>query len=97
MKQEGIPGQGKDNPQFTFGDHALVQHATGVYDPSYGVGPKADLKVWEDGGIGGLGALPPGIVSFQFRGGHAFPTRGLQPGFHPLYRYTWGNLGHHRD
>jgi hypothetical protein len=81
VKQEGIPGQGKDNPQFTFGDHALVQHSTGIYDPSYGVGPKPNLKLWEDGGVGGIGAMPPGIVSFQFRGDTHFLPGACSPGF----------------
>jgi hypothetical protein len=81
VKHEGIPGQGKDNPQFTFGDHALVKHATGIYDPSYGVGPKSNLKVWEDGGVGGIGAMPPGLVSFSFRGDTHFLPGACSPGF----------------
>jgi hypothetical protein len=73
VKSDGIFGQGKDNPQFTFGDHALVKHSTGIYDPSYGVGPKADLKTWEDGGIAGIGEGPP-YISFTYKGdAHFFP------------------------
>lgn len=79
VKQEGIPGQGKDNPQFTFGDHALVQHSTGIYDPSYGVGPKPDLKSWEDGGIGGIGNMP--LAVFPFRGDTHFLPGACSPGF----------------
>lgn len=81
VKREGVPGQGKDNPQFTFGDHALVQHSTGIYDPSYGIGPKADLKIWEDGGVGGIGDMPPGVVSFSFRGDTHFLPGICSPGF----------------
>jgi hypothetical protein len=56
VKTDGIPGQNAKNPQFLFGDHALVEHKTGIYDPSYGVGPiaKDRMRLWEDGGIAGL-------------------------------------------
>jgi hypothetical protein len=57
-KEDGIFGQGKNNPQFTFSDHALVEHSTGIFDPSYGVGPDQNLKTWEDKGIAGLGTKP---------------------------------------
>ena len=79
VKNNGIPGQGKNNPQFTFGDHALVKHATGIYDPSYGVGPKPDLKTWEDGGIVGIGPMP--YASFTFDGDTHIIPRTCSPGF----------------
>src|SRR5579864_3607523 len=70
VKNDGIFGQGKNNPQFTFADHALVQHPTGIYDPSYGVGPKPDVKTWQVGGIAGLGGSA--TVAFQFGGNPHF-------------------------
>jgi hypothetical protein len=79
VKDAGIFGQGKDNPQFTFGDHALVKHATGIYDPSYGVGPKPDIRTWEDGGIAGIGEMPG--VSFTFDGDPHFLPGSCSPGF----------------
>lgn len=79
VKQQGIVGQGKNNPQFTFGDHALVRHSTGIYDPSYGVGPKANLLAWEGGGIAGIGAMP--LLPFMFGGDrHIIPAL-CSPGF----------------
>ncbi len=78
-KITGIPGQGKTNPQFIFKDHALVRHATGIYDPSYGVGPIPDLKHWEDGGIGGIGDGVP--VSLVFDGDNHGLPRGCSQGF----------------
>lgn len=65
-KGNGIPGQGKTNPQFIFGDHALVRYGTDIYDPSYGSGPVSDLKTWEDSGIAGLGS--GGLVWFKQAG-----------------------------
>ena len=79
LKITGIFGQGKNNPQFTFQDHALVQHATGIYDPSYGVGPTADLRTWETGGIAGIGDMP--FVSFTFDGDPQFMPQPCSPGF----------------
>ena len=78
-KNDGIFGQGKNNPQFTFGDHALVKHSTGIYDPSYGVGPKSDLKAWEDGGIAGIGQMP--ITSFTYSGDPHFLPGACSSGF----------------
>jgi hypothetical protein len=54
LKGDGIKGQGKNNPQFVFSNHALVRYGTDIYDPSYGAGPFPDLKTWEDAGIAGL-------------------------------------------
>ena len=78
VKNDGIPGQGKDNPQFTFGDHALVKHSTGIYDPSYGVGPKPDLKTCEDGGIAGIGE---GFLAFIYKGDPQLMPGTCSPGF----------------
>lgn len=78
-KEDGIFGQGKNNPQFTFDNHALVSHATGIYDPSYGVGPIPDLPTWETGGIAGVGEFPP--LKFTYGGDpHYIPAR-CSPGF----------------
>lgn len=79
VKHDGIFGQGKNNPQFTFGDHALVRHSTGIYDPSYGVGPKPDEKTWETGGIAGVG--DSGIVPFTYGGDPHFLPAKCSPGF----------------
>lgn len=78
LKRNGIFGQGKNNPQFWFGDHALVKHSTGIYDPSYGVGPKADLRSWEDGGIAGVGSGQVGLV---FDGDPHAISKQCSPGF----------------
>lgn len=79
VKQTGIFGQGKNNPQFIFGDHALVKHSTGIYDPSYGVGPVANEKIWEDGGIVGLGTSS--FTPFTFDGDSQFISNACSPGF----------------
>ena len=79
VKSDGIFGQGKNNPQFTFGDHALVKHPTGIYDPSYGVGPKPDVKTWQIGGIAGLGGNA--TVSFPFGGDPHFMPAQCSIGF----------------
>lgn len=78
LKRNGIFGQGKNNPQFWFGDHALVKHGTGIYDPSYGSGPKADLRSWEDGGIAGVGS---GQVGLTFDGDPHAISKECSPGF----------------
>ena len=85
VKIDGIFGQGKNNPQCTFGDHALVRYGTRIYDPSYGVGPVADLHAWETGGIAGIGQMPP--VSFMFAGDPHFLPGSCSPGF---IEYTAG-------
>jgi len=59
VKQNGAAGQGKTNPQFIFGDHALVEYGGRVYDPSYGTGSYPDLAAWEAPAIAGLGLGPP--------------------------------------
>jgi len=77
QKQDGIKGQGKTNPQFVFGDHALVEINGKIYDPSYAVGPYNDLKTYVDAGIAGLGsALGNNYVDFtQGDGSYQFmPT-----------------------
>ena len=55
IKLAGVPGQGKTNPQFDFGDHVFVEHNGKFYDPSYGVGPVADQFDYEQIGIAGVG------------------------------------------
>jgi hypothetical protein len=66
VKDDGLPGQGKSDPQFTFNDHALVLYGGLIYDPSYGVGPYADVKAWETAAIAGLGKVPWGGYYTQF-------------------------------
>ena len=85
-KKGGIPGQGKDNPQFLFGDHALVRHGTGIYDPSYGVGPIANQRLWEDGGIAGIG---DGIVIITYDGDRHYIPQKCSPGF---IKFTLGAM-----
>jgi|GEM_PF-1143984 len=66
-----IPGQGKTNPQFEFGDHVIVWHNDQAYDPSYGSGPFAAASHWgraparamlayEAAAIGGFGDASTG-------------------------------------
>ncbi len=80
VKQAGLPGQGNDNPQFIFGDHALVRFNGEVFDPSYGSGPYTDMKLWENDGIAGVGELP--AILFTGTGGEpqVITTR-CSPGF----------------
>jgi hypothetical protein len=56
-KADGLPGQGKTNPQFLFGDHAAVYYNNQIYDPSYGVGPEPDRARYERDAVAGLGSL----------------------------------------
>jgi type VI secretion system secreted protein VgrG len=62
VKQDGIPGQGKTNPQFDFGDHVVVEHGGKIYDPSYGSGPTVGQRAYEDAGIAGVGEITNGIT-----------------------------------
>jgi hypothetical protein len=55
VKQTGVRGQGKDNPQFDFGDHVFVEHNGQFYDPSYGIGPIVGQCKYEEDAIDGLG------------------------------------------
>ncbi len=57
VKQNGVPGQGKTNPQFDFGDHVVVVHGGKIYDPSYGVGPVGSPLEYEQKAIAGLGTM----------------------------------------
>lgn len=59
----------------------MVEHSTGIYGPSYGVGPEPDLKTWEDKGIGGIGPMSPGPVSFTYAGDMHFMPGVCSPGF----------------
>jgi hypothetical protein len=71
VKQNGIPGQGKTNPQFDFGDHVVVTYGGKIYDPSYGVGPKSSALEYERDGIAGLGTMAwaPPYASFTMGDG----------------------------
>ena len=50
-----VPGQGKTNPQFEFGDHVVLWHGNNIYDPSYGVGPIPAA----------LGAVMPATLAYE--------------------------------
>jgi hypothetical protein len=50
-----LPGQGKTNPHFVFGDHVLTRHNSVFYDPSYGVRMAEDPRAYEAAAIAGLG------------------------------------------
>jgi len=66
-----IPGQGKNQPQFEFGDHVLVWHNGNIYDPSYGVVVPAplmanglpDTRQYETASIGGFGDARQGAYN----------------------------------
>jgi hypothetical protein len=62
VKANGVPGQGTDDPQFLFPNHAMVRYNNQIYDPSYGTGPFADLRAWDRASLDGIGM---GIVQIQ--------------------------------
>ena len=74
-KGNGVPGQGKTNPQFVFANHCLVRYGGRIYDPSYGTASQPSLKAWEDLSIGGLAV--GNDVNFTMRDGtaQALPAR----------------------
>ncbi|MBI5255920.1 MAG: hypothetical protein HY855_05430 [Burkholderiales bacterium] len=84
-----IPGQGKNQPQFEFGDHVIVWHNDQVYDPSYGTGPFAAAKPWhgvpaamqgyEQAAIGGFG-------DYEGTGGYAVNSGDGTP-----QQFAWKN------
>jgi hypothetical protein len=53
-KNNGLPGQGKTNPQFDFSDHVVAKYNGKIYDPSYGVGADTD-KAYLAGALDGIG------------------------------------------
>ncbi len=55
IDESGLAGQGNDNPIAIFGDHALVQKGTQIYDPSYGTGPFTSILDWENKSVDGYG------------------------------------------
>jgi hypothetical protein len=59
----GAPGQGNDNPQDWFSDHALVKHGTKFFDPSYGGGPYTSVAKWEENSLEGYGAIFSGTLA----------------------------------
>ena len=85
VKEDGIAGQGKSNPQFIFGDHALVEYGGRIYDPSYGAGPYTDLKAWETAGIAGLGqgaaGSGTGYTAFKYSGVDQYMPKECSEGF----------------
>lgn len=69
MKLDGVPGQGKKNPQFDFGDHVVVKYGGEIYDPSYGIGPVPDDDTYLTGALDGLGSWERGQVVFVMADG----------------------------
>ena len=55
IDESGVAGQGDINPLAVFGDHALVQKGTQVYDPSYGTEPFSSILDWENESVDGYG------------------------------------------
>ena len=53
-KLDGVPGQGKTNPQFDFGDHVVTKYNGKIYDPSYGLGNTSD-KAYLAAALDGIG------------------------------------------
>jgi hypothetical protein len=51
--QNGIPGQGNDNPRQAFFDHCINKYGGNYYDPSYGAGSYATLHAWEEAALAG--------------------------------------------
>lgn len=49
----GVAGQGNENPQAAFDNHAVVTFSSKIYDPSYGK-IFASLMDWEDASLDGL-------------------------------------------
>ena len=60
----GAPGQGKTNPQFDFGDHVVIKHSGKLYDPSYGLGPYLNDKMYLAAALDGLGNWAKGKLEF---------------------------------
>lgn len=58
IKEDGIGGHGKNNPQFDFGDHVVVKYKGKLYDPSYGVGPYVGDDAYLADALAGLGKWP---------------------------------------
>ena len=52
---DGVPGQGNDDPIAIFADHQLVEYDSKIYDPSYGTGPFDSIVDWEDASVEGFG------------------------------------------
>lgn len=50
----GVPGQHNANPPPQFSNHFIVRYDGRVWDPSYGIGPFASFRAWEDAAIAGL-------------------------------------------
>jgi hypothetical protein len=69
LKQDGVAGQGKNNPQFDFGDHVVVKHGGRLFDPSYGVGPEPDDKSYLTKALDGLGSWENGNAAWVMADG----------------------------
>jgi hypothetical protein len=69
LKLNGVPGQGKRNPQFDFGDHVVVKYGGQIYDPSYGIGPSPDDHTYLTGALDGLASMQNGAVGFVMADG----------------------------
>jgi hypothetical protein len=85
VKQDGVAGQGKTNPQFIFGDHALVEFTHNgtvkIYDPSYGTGPWSNIKKLGKKSIAGLGDANGGYTQFYQGATRQFITDECSRGF----------------
>ena len=69
VKWSSVAAQGNDNPIAIFGDHALVQKGTQIYDPSYGTGPFTGILDWENKSVDGYGVQfykYPSMLSTNF-------------------------------
>jgi hypothetical protein len=65
IKLVGVPGQGKTNPQFDFGDHVVVKFNNKLYDPSYGLGPYDTDTEYLAAALDGLASMQTGEVTFK--------------------------------
>ncbi|HEY1932349.1 MAG TPA: hypothetical protein VGG99_10085 [Acetobacteraceae bacterium] len=81
VKQAGLAGQGKTNPEFDFGDHVVVWHNNIIYDPSYGVHGYADVLTYENAAIDGLGTAQRGMYQWAFAGTPQFIALDTSPGY----------------
>jgi hypothetical protein len=52
--EDGVPGQGNNDPISLFTNHGLVTFGTSIYDPSYGGGPFGSLVEWQRASLDGV-------------------------------------------
>jgi hypothetical protein len=94
-KLAGLPGQGKTNPQFDFGDHVVVAHNDIIYDPSYGVSGYTSVLAYETAAIDGLGTNQRGQYNFAIGGTPQFIAADTSPGYIEVTTAssTWDTVG----